>query len=70
MMEDSRRRRRYDSGEKIEARWESAPADNGKCPTDGGILKRLNPRSRKKTSPRIGHCFAGAGCGQAAFGIQ
>ena len=37
------------AGEKIRARWESAAADNGKCPIDGGIPNRLNPRSRKKT---------------------
>ena len=58
------------TGEKIEARWESAATDKGKCPTDGGMLERLNSRSRKKMVSRIGHCFAGAGCGQAAFGIQ
>lgn len=58
------------AGEKIEARWGAAAADKGKCPTDGGMLERLNSRSRKKMVSRIGHCFAGAGCGQAAFGIQ
>lgn len=56
--------------EKIRARWEPTAADKGKCPIDGGIPNRLNPCDRKKTASRIGQCFAGAGCGQAAFGIQ
>ena len=34
---------------KIRARWESAAADKGKCPTDEEIPNRPNPCSRKKT---------------------
>ena len=37
------------AGKKIEARWESAAADKGKCPTDEEIPHRPNPCSRKKT---------------------
>ncbi len=49
------------AGEKIRARWEPTAADKGKCPTDGGILKRLNPRSRKKTVSADRALFCGGG---------